>query len=429
MELQPAPGVFPGMAIRHPVSGSARPRNRLSSVAVPSTPNRLLPILLVLAVSLVGCAEKAARVLGNERLARGVEGLGTTARGDTLVDRDTYANPSATAIRGATLLIGRETGYEARSLFRVLTWNLPDTSIHPNQIIRTTFQIEFDPSVNEDLPISGTPVELHQGGASWDTTTVEWPGPPLGLLLASGADDVAPFSLDLQQSGFDSLRSWSQHPDTTGFVLNLGGSGNGVRGFQAGTGVFRVVYTHIVSGFPKTDSLDTRLATDLTIHTPLTPPLGVETTLLLGGLFRAEALFHAPVPVPPKGFSINGASIVAYIESPAFPTDEEVEIRAYRVLRDWDESPVSADAAGDSLGSLAIAILPHYRVRSAGDSITIPIPILLAREWSTNPSSNDGILVRVTDSAKAPEIRLFSRESGAPPVLRLSTTTPPPGRF
>ncbi len=393
-----------------------------------STPNRLLPVLLVLVVSILGCAEKAARVLGNERLARGVEGLGTTTQGDTLVDRDTYVNPSPAALRGATLLIGRGTGYEARSLFRVLAWNLPDTTIHSNQIIRVTFQIEFDASVDENLPITGTPVELHQAGASWDTTTVEWPGPPLGLLLASGADDLAPFSLELQPFGFDSLRSWSQHPDTTGFMLSLG-SGSGVRGFQAGTGVFRVVYTHLVSGIPKTDSLDTRLATDLTIHTPITPPAGTETTLILGGLFRTEALFHAPVPVPPKGFSINGAAIVAYIESPAFPSDEEVEIRAYRVLRDWDESPASADAAGDSLGSIPIAILPHYRVRSAGDSITIPIPILLAREWSTNPSSNDGLLVRVTDSVKAPEIRFSSRESASPPVLRLSTTTPPPGRF
>jgi hypothetical protein len=411
-----------------PVSASARLPNRLSSVAVHPTGNRLLPVLLVLVLSLSGCAEKAARVLGNERLARGVEGLGTTTRGDTLVDRDTYANPSAPAIRGATLLVGLETGYEARSLFRVGTWNLPDTSIHSNQIIRVYFQASFDSTVNLDLPLTGTPLELHEAGAPWDTTTVAWPGPPLGLLLASGADDIAPFSLDLQSFAFDSLRVWSQRQDTTGFVLNMP-SGTGVRGFAAGTGIFRVVYTHLVNGIPTSDSLDTRLTTDLTIHTPLSPPTGTETTLLLGGLFRAEALFHAPVPVPPQGFSINGASIVAYIESPAFPTDQEVEIRAYRVLRDWNESPVSADSANDLVGTTPIAILPHYRVRSAGDSITIPIPILIAREWSTNPSSNDGLVVRVTNSFKAPEIRLFSRESVSPPVLRLSTTTPPPGRF
>ena len=88
------------------------------------------------------------------------------------------------------------------------------------------------------------------------------------------------------------------------------------------------------------------------------PPLGTETALLLGGPFRAEALFHGPVPVLLQGFSINAASIVAYIESPALPTDEEVEIRAYRVLRDWDESPAGADAAADSLGSRPIASCP-----------------------------------------------------------------------
>ena len=153
------------MAIRHPLPGSTRPRNRLSSVAVPSIPNRLLPVLLVLAVSLLGCAEKAARVLGNERLARGVEGLGTTTRGDTLVDRDTYANPSAAVLRGATLLIGREGPYEARSLFRVRTWNLPDTSVHSDQIIQTTFELQFDATVDENLPLTNTPIELHQTGA------------------------------------------------------------------------------------------------------------------------------------------------------------------------------------------------------------------------------------------------------------------------
>jgi 4-amino-4-deoxy-L-arabinose transferase-like glycosyltransferase len=390
------------------------------------TPIRILLAVLALLVSLLGCSEKAARITGNERLKRGVEGLGTTGRGDTLVDRDTHVPPVGSAIRGAALLIGRQSGYEARSLFRPGAWNLPNPGDTTVQVVSVAFQLDLEPEVDDALPPGGTEVELHQAGAGWDTTSVEWPGPPLGLLLASGTSDTAPFTLTLQAFGFDSLRAWAQRSDTTGFVLNMG-AGSGVRGFKAGTGRFRVIYTHIVSGFPKTDTLNTFLPTDLTIHTPLVPATGTEPALLLGGYFRAEALFHAPVPVPPAGFSINGASIVAYLESPAFPTDEDVEIRVYRIRNVWTEG-VAADS-GLGLESTPIAILSGYRVRTAGDSLTIPIPIPVAREWSVNPASNEGVLLRVTDSFYAPEIRLFSRESAFPPVLRLSTTTPPPGRF
>jgi hypothetical protein len=133
---------------------------------------------------------------------------------------------------------------------------------------------------------------------------------------------------------------------------------------------------------------------------------------------------------PPAGFSINGAQIVAYIDPsvPAFPTDETAEIRVYRIRNAWTEDIAAADSVL-GLDTAVLATISAYRVRSAGDSIVVPIPPSVAREWSFNPASNQGVLLRVTDSFKLPEIRLRSRESARPPVLRVQTTTPPPGRF
>jgi hypothetical protein len=172
----------------------------------------------------------------------------------------------------------------------------------------------------------------------------------------------------------------------------------------------------------------TTLPTDLTLHTPLPPASGTETAIPLGGLFRAEALLRAPVGQPPSGFSINGAQIVAYTTVPVFPADETAEIRVYRVRNAWTEDIAAADSVL-GLDTAVLATISGYRVRSAGDSLVIPIPPSLAREWSLNPASNQGVLLRVTDSFKIPEIRLLSRESVRPPVLRVQTTTPPPGRF
>ena len=399
---------------------SLRSPKGLSSA--PVRPDRWLPVSLTLILLALasGCAEKAARLTGNERLLRGE--LGTTLRSDTLVDRDTYVTSVTGQVRGGTLLVGRLGTYEARALFREGSWSLPE----PTAVIDTVrFRIEFDARVNENLPIAGTPFSLRKIDEAWDTTLVAWPGPVIDSLLGTGPDDVAPLTIDLGPAAILQLRAWAADTlDVSGFALTLD-SGTGVRGFLAGTGRFEVV-SHPTNSTTRTTHTS-RLSTDLTIHAPAAPASGSETELLLGGLFGYQALLRAPVAPPPAGFSINQATFVAHIVSPAFPTDESVEVQAFRIRNPWSESATADSGLG--LDTAVLASLGSYRVRASGDSIAIPIPISVAREWSLDPTTNHGILVRVPNGFLAPEIRLASRESAQPPVLRISTTTPPPGRF
>jgi len=226
------------------VPASARSAKGLSFATVRPTRIRPLHALLILAALLAGCSERAARISGNERLIRGDDGLGTTGRRDTLVDRDTFVPPAGTTIRGTTLLVGQRGLYEARSLFRVRTWNLPDTTATVDSV---RFEIEFDPDVASDLPPGLTPYSLSTAGAPWDTSTVAWPGPPLGTFLGSAPDAAGPFTIDLDPSAIALLRSWASDSTFPGFVLSMD-TGQGVRGFKAGTGRFEVVYHQAVGG-------------------------------------------------------------------------------------------------------------------------------------------------------------------------------------
>ena len=387
-------------------------------------------IVLVLAAALAaGCSERAARITGNERLLRGVAGLGTTFTSDTLVTQDTYVTPATTQIKGATLLVGNQPvpnqgTFQARSLFRPITWTLPADTLAIVDSIR--FRVEYDTLVNENLPPGGTFYQLYQAAAPWDTTNVQWPGPPLGTLLGQGPDALAPLTIDLGASAIGTVRAWSRDSTFAGFVLNLD-AGTGVRGFRAGTGRLEIV-THPAASPGTFTTTTTRLATDLTIHSPASPASGTETELLLGGLFQSEALLKAPVAPPSPGFSIDAATFVAHITSPAFPTDELVQIQAFQVGNPWTEGGASVDSTL-GLATTALATINNYRVRATGDSIVVPVPISVARQWAQDSTSNHGILIRITNSFDHPEIRLASRESATPPTLRVSTTTPPPGRF
>jgi hypothetical protein len=404
----------------------------MAAVRPNRNPTVLAPIarsafaFLIAGALLAGCSEKASRITGNERLKRGSGSLGTTSPSDTLLDRDTAVPPVGTTIRGATLLVGQQGGvYEARSLFRERTWTLPGTSVVIDSVL---FRIEFDDDVDNYLPLGGSPYSLSTAGAPWDTTTVDWPGPALGTFLASGPDGLGPFTIDLGASTISLVRAWAADTSFAGLVLHHGGA-EGVRGFKAGTGRIEIVYHAGVTDSTMLRSV-TPLRTDLTVHTPFPPATGTEAAIPLGGLFRAEPVLRGPVGQPPPGFSINGAQIVAYIDPsvPVFPTDEKAEIRVYRVRQAWAENVAEPDTVLHP-DVAALATISDYRVRSVGDSLVIPIPPSLAREWSLNPASNQGVLLRMTDSFKFYEIRLLSRESARPPILRLQTTTPPPGRF
>ena|SRR5712671_284024 len=403
--------------------------NRFPTVAAPIS--RSIAFLVIVGALLAGCSERAARITGNERLHRGTAGLGTTSTGDTLVDRDTAVPPLATPVRGATLLVGLRGTYEARSLFRTASWVLPDSNDATVGIDSVFFRVEFDSLVAEDLPPGGTRYSLSTAGAAWDTTNVAWPDPPIGTFLGDGPDALAPFTIDLGSGVFPLVRAWARDPSFPGFVLYLDPSQGvqGVRGFRAGTGRIEIVYHHMVGGLSDTTKVVTKLPTDMSVHSPLPPLSGSETALPLGGLFRAETIFRGPVAPPPAGYSINGAKIVAHLDPtvPVFPSDEAVEIKVYRIRNAWTEG-VAADS-GLGLDTTPLATISAYRVRSAGDSLVVLIPPSVAREWSLNPAINQGVLLRVTDSFLHPEIRLLSRESAKPPVLRISTTTPPPERF
>jgi hypothetical protein len=65
----------------------------------------------------------------------------------------------------------------------------------------------------------------------------------------------------------------------------------------------------------------------------------------------------------------------------------------------------------------------------AGDSLSIPLPQFLVREWTALPATNKGLLVVVKSANVNPGMFVASRESANPPVMRLAYTNPPPYRF
>lgn len=376
-------------------------------------------ILALCAALAAGCSERASRLTGNERLLRGVADLGTSYVSDTLVDRDTYLSPTVTLLKGATLLAGQLDGFEARSLLRTATWTLPDTNA---LIDAVRFRIEYDARIDQDLSLDFA-LALHVAGAAWDSTSVTWPGPSLGTRLGSAGFGLAPYTIDLGAGAIDSVRAWAgSGASFPGFELSRE-TGSGLLGFLAGTGRIEVVYHTLSDATQKTAT--TLLPTDVTIYSPAPPSSGVSDSLVLGGMAQSEVLLHAPVAPSPSGFSINGAAFVAYVTSGAFGSaDTSAEIRAYRVALPWTEgTPV------DSINATPLTIIGAYRVGAPGDSIVIQVPVSVVLDWSQNPSTNHGILIRIVDAIYAPRIRLASRESAQPPRLRVTRTTPPPGRF
>ena len=390
---------------------------------------RLLPPILALlaAAALFGCAERPNRLVGNERLIRGSGGFGTTGVADTTADRDTYVAPR-TAFNDTTLLAGRIDTYEARTLLRVGAWSLPDTT-DPSLIIDAVrFEIDYDATIG--IPVTpGVTLELRLAGAAWDSTKVEWPGPALGALLGTAipADQVlSPFQINLGAGGFDLLKSWARDPGSApGFVL-APTAGEALAGFRAGTGRFTIVGRRTVSGTVETFTTRSNVTNDLTIHTPPPAATGTETLLLLGGLFRAEAAIHVPVPYPGEGFSINEARLVVYVASQGLGEVPSMEVQALRIGAAWDET-VQADSSL-ALASTPVSVVRDYTFAGA-DSLVFSLPASLVRGWLADSSSNHGVLLRVKESYLHPELRLYSRESARPPVLQIGITSPPPGRF
>ena len=407
------------------VSCSARSHKGLSSAPVPRPRILTLVLALALAAAAPACSKKAEQLVGNEILSRGPDGLGTTVREITPLDRDTYLTTGTTDF-GGTLLAGISGGYEAITLLKVASWSLPDT----NDASVVVDSVRLEMTLDLKMSIPDMVLELRTAGSVWDTTSVAWPGPSAGSILTSAdpLDAVGPFTLDLGGGAFSLVRSWATNPASlNGFVIRRV-SGLGVAAFRAGACRFRIVYHSATSTHA---TVDTAVGTDLFIHSPLVPAAtGADTTLILGGFFATAVAFHAPIDSFTPGFSLDEARVVFRVrgDSPTFADSIFVTVEARGVQNPWTEG--TADTAGLGISTTFLDRVVSYQVRDASDTLLIvPIPASLVRSWSSGASVNEGVVLRIGDSFRAPEIWLYSRESSKPPEFRISTTSPPPGRF
>lgn len=391
-------------------------------------PTILTAVLLIAAFS--GCAQRAERLVGNERLLRGPDGLGTTLRAYGPLDRDTFVAPD-TANRGATLIAGIEGAYEARTLMRVDKLLVPDPNDNSVAIDSVYLDLQFDGQI--DIPSIN--LQLWSATVPFDSLNVDWPGPPLGALMgtANPSGQIGSFKIGLgNAANFTFFRNWAADSTLVPSMV-LRTINTGIVGFKAGSGRIRILYHHDVSGVSKSDTVDTRIASDLFIHSPLVPKAtGIDATLLLGGLFEAGLPLHFPVASFEEGFSLDEARIVLRIDTASmtkkFGEHDSVNVEIHRIGNPWAEGV--ADVRDLGAATAAIGRVNNFRVRVANDSLLVlPLPTALVRDWSANPANNNGILLRIGESFRWPEIHVFSRESSRPPELWVSTTSPPPGRF
>lgn len=393
------------------------------------------PFLITL-IAIWGCSNKAATITGNERLARGSAGLGTTVVQAPPVDRDTYLTPG-TANYGSTILVGRSATFEARAFFKFLSFSIPDTTLPgfvPGDVL-----FELEQNQLRQTPLS---VQLDFGitdAALADSGVISWPGPGLGTSLGSIAYDfTGPLLLSLGPGSFFQFKQWAITPlSVPGFILRAP-IAQGVAGFKANRARFRVPYTWNRAGTTVSDTINTVLPLDFYLHPPLTPAAtGADTTLLLGGGFESSIAVRAPVPSIPPGASVNELRLVFPVvdslqgvdgSSLYKSTDSTVAITLYvrQITGAWPEG--ATDASQITTAVLPVRILLSVAV-GPGDSLSIALPTSLARGWSEIPASNQGVLISVLSAEINPGIVLGSRESSRPPILRVSTTSPPPGRF
>jgi hypothetical protein len=395
-------------------------------------PIRLPATLLALPLLLCGCSKRAERIVGNERLIRGPAGVGTTAVQTSTPDRDTYVTPG-TANYGPVLLVGsNSSGFEARSFFKSLKFNLPDTTL-PGF---TPGNILFDLPQSGVLRIPPSHLSVRFGGVSSslvDSGTIAWPGPSITTPLASkDYQGEARLVLDLGPA-FNQFKGWALDPSSApAFVLEAT-TRDTVAAFQAGAARFRAVYSWNRQGTAVYDTVNSTAALDLYLHSPLNPPpTGAETALQLGGPFEPSVAIRAPVPAIGSGVSVNELRFVLPVLGTIPAVDRSVVydssyfINVYRITGDWPEG--ATDLSAVPYNTTPIAIISGKNAPAA-DTLSVPLPTSIARSWFQDPASNYGVLLTVRSANVNAGLLLGSRESPTPPVLRLSTTTPPPGRF
>ena len=395
---------------------------------------RLNPVLALMLVALsafplTGCSRRAEKLVGAGRVIRGPGGLGTTVRRSPPADRDTYVEPG-TADFGNALIVGTDTLFLARTFLAVASWNVPSDTLPGFSLGVVSLELPRDTTLLD----AGNPVSAYTAASPWDTTTVAWPGPALALLLGSATDDrpaAGTFSIPLTPAVYDSMKRWGLSPGTApGFVLNR--PGQGLLAYKAGGSVFRVRYTHTVSGNPVLDSLDTRVTQDFYLHSPIAPaPTGTEPALILGGIYMTALALHFPVDSIPAAVSLDEASLVLKI---AFGgglqgSDSLDVVQVRRIRAPWSESVTEKAALMVDDGTTAARLL-RLSYSSADSLVTIGIPGAVLREWAATASSNQGFYVSLFNPVnRRRSFRLGSRESSRPAELHVTYTALPPGRF
>ncbi len=384
-------------------------------------------VTLLLATATVGCARKAERLVGNARLLRGTGGLGTTVRVAPAPDRDTYVE-AGTSDFGDFLLLGNRGAFQAFAFLAVSTWKLPDTTLAGFQAQSVTLHLTRDLRVGIDT----TQVTLYVTASAWDTTSVAWPGPAPGTLLAAADDarDAGDFSIPLGAGGFDLVKQAAVSSGSVpGFTIRVS-VGQKLVAYKAGAAVFRIRYTHDVSGSAVLDSVDTRVTQDFYLHSPLSPaPTGADSSLVLGGLYKTSLSVHFPNDSIPPATSIEEATLVLPLQPGSSAPDSADVVEVRRIRGVWSEGITEQVSFTIDATPLATK-LTNLVYSSVVRRIAIRIPGDLLREWAATGSTNDGLLISLRphdDPAK--EVRIGSRESVRPAELHLTYTDLPPGRF
>ena len=392
----------------------------------------LLPALLAISsLALSGCSNNSDRVTGNERLIRGAGGLGSTLVETTIPDRDTYVTPG-TANYGSVLLVGHDATFEARAFFKILRINLPSTDF-VNVI--PTGNVLFDfPHIelrNEPATID---LELRETAAALaDSGTIAWPGPAPGVLLAASSYDfTGDLVMDLGPGSYNRLVQWTTpDPDSIPTFMLQVSTIQGFAAFSSGTARLRIPFTKQVAGVTTPDTVSTTVTFDVYLHPPLVPAAtGSDTALVLGGPFESRIAIRAPIPAIPPGASINDLrlvfgvidSIPGYVAASDSVAQLPFTIEIYQATAGWPET--APDQSYVPTGSTPVALV--LRSFPVGDTLSIPLPPDLARGWTT---LNEGVVLSIRNANVKPGLRLGSRESAVLPLLRVGTTSAPPGRF
>ena len=421
------------------IRASARRRKGISSPTVSSRPALTARLLLAaLLLLLPACSRKAERLVGNERLARGPGGLGATTRVIVAPDRDTWLD-TGTRVTGSVLLVANTGTFEAVTHLKVATWNLPSPALDALSVISVELFAIHSYALRSPNPIT---IQLAMSTTAWvPDTTLKWPGPAPGEVLAEATrlptdGDLFTDSLTIA-SPLDILRRWAGNPDSIpGFQLRASSPVPGtIAAFHADSLFFRVAYRYKdKDGNPQTATIDSRVTTDVYVHSPATTlATGGEQTLRLGGYEYPSVAMRFPIPELPSGAAINEGTLLLHVNeattmTPGVAGDSTVDLQVRTLGNEWAES--AADTSGIHAAATPATALTLYAYRSLADSlIAIRLPVGLIRSWRATATSDHGLLITALRGDAAPVILIDSRESAHPPRLRLSYTTRPGGRF